>query len=65
MTDTTRFGLLEQITDYLSDAIQADMENGVASLNDKAAQEFRKKYPAISAFHGWLSELYLEEMPDD
>jgi hypothetical protein len=33
----------------LYEALQSDLENGVAWLNDKAADEFRLKYPALCA----------------
>ena len=60
-----RLELLEQITDRLSDAVQADLESGVTSLNFRAAVDFQCKYPAIYEFMKWINDLYFEEMPND
>lgn len=39
---------IEQIQDLLGDALQSDLENGVAWLNEQASAEFHKNYPALS-----------------
>jgi len=39
----------ERIDDEISDAIQSDLENGVKWLNELAADDFKRKYPAINA----------------
>jgi len=36
--------------------VQSDLENGVKSLNEKAAKEFNKNYPKISKFGAFLNE---------
>ena len=38
---------LSELQERLSYAIQADLENGVAWMNDHAADEFKKNYPMI------------------
>jgi hypothetical protein len=38
---------LIDIQEMLSDAIQTDLEHGVAWMNDEAAAEFKRKYPTI------------------
>jgi len=48
---------IEEIKDKLSLAIGADMEQGVAWLNDWHAEEFKKKYPHLSEFFEWVYEL--------
>ena len=37
---------MQQIDDLFSDAAQSDCENGVRSLNEKAAAEYLAQYPA-------------------
>ena len=37
----------EQIMDNILDALQSDLENGVKWLNEKASDDFSKKYPAL------------------
>ena len=39
---------LSELQERLSYAVQADLENGVAWMNDHAAAEFKKNYPDIS-----------------
>lgn len=34
---------------------QADMENGVKCLNERAAEQFAKAYPQINKFGDWLA----------
>ena len=36
---------LSELQDRLSYAVQADLENGVAWMNDHASAEFKKNYP--------------------
>ena len=38
---------LSELQERLSSAVQADLENGVAWMNDQAAAEFKKNYPMI------------------
>ena len=42
--------------DMVHDAIQSDLEHGVKWLNERAAEEFHKKYPAISKVLGQIME---------
>lgn len=51
---------LEQIQIALSLALQADLESGVAWLNEAAAQEFAKRYPQLN--HVLQN---IQEMTDD
>ena len=62
---TPRQLLLEQIRDRLDDALQSDLENGVRSLNEKAAESFKRNYPALNNVIKWVHNLYMEEMPYD
>lgn len=62
---TPRQLLLEQISDRLDDVFQSDPENGVSSLNAKAAESFKRNYPALSNVIKWINNLYMEEMPYD
>lgn len=62
---TPRQQLLDQISEQFCYAIQADLENGVASLNVSAAEEFKRKYPALNAAISWLNDLHADEMPSD
>lgn len=39
----------ERLDDEISDAIQSDLENGAKWLNELAADDFKRKYPAINA----------------
>lgn len=41
---------LERILDEWSACVQSDLEHGVKSLNEQAAEKWRKEYPAISSF---------------
>ena len=41
---------LEQVINAWEDAFQSDLEHGVRSLNDKAAEELAAKYPRIFTF---------------
>ena len=38
---------LSELQERLSHAIQMDLENGVAWMNDQAAAEFKNNYPMI------------------
>jgi hypothetical protein len=45
-------GALEWIADQFSDAVQADCENGVRCLNERAASNYLKDAPAtLAAIH--------------
>lgn len=57
--------LLKEISNRLDDALQSDLENGVRSLNEKAAESFRRNYPALNDVIRWINDIYFEEMPDD
>lgn len=61
---TPRQLLLELISDKLCHAVQSDLENGVSSLNAKAAESFKRNYPALNDVIAWIHDLYMEEMPD-
>ena len=66
MTDLSpRQRLIEDLTDRLDAAMQSDLENGVRSLNAKAAESFKSSYPALNQVINWIHDLYIEEMPDD
>ena len=45
--ERTRKMKLSELQDRLSYAYQADLENGVAWMNDHAARDFKKNYPMI------------------
>jgi hypothetical protein len=62
---TSRQMLLAQISNLFDDALQSDLENGVKSLNEKAAESFKQNYPALNDAIRWIYDLYMEEMPDD
>lgn len=53
--------MLEQIQTALSLALQADLEHGVAWLNDEASKEFARKYPQLNHVIGNIMEM---EVPD-
>jgi len=38
---------IEEIQDIIREGISWDFENGVAWMNDLAAEEFKKQYPKI------------------
>jgi len=44
----------EAITDEYWSCIQSDLENGVKSLNEKAAKDFSTSMPELSKFGSWL-----------
>jgi hypothetical protein len=49
----TEFGYaLEDILEMLDEAVQADCEHGVRSLNERAAQKYLMEYPATLAAIG-------------
>lgn len=54
MTEGERLliGAIRAAQDDLSDALQSDLENGVRWLNESAAAEFKRKYPALNAWIG-------------
>lgn len=47
----------EAIIDEWCMRMQSDLENGVRYLNEKAAEEWQRKYPEMSKFGQWLSLL--------
>jgi len=56
---------LDEAQEAISDAVQGDLENGVAWLNDAAAEEFNTKYPNISKALGMVVEIgVLDEVRD-
>jgi hypothetical protein len=48
---------LSELQDRLSYAIQMDLENGVAWMNDHAAAEFKKNYPDLNKMIGLIMDL--------
>ena len=48
---------LSELQERLSYAVQADLENGVAWMNDHAAAEFKKNYPMIWEMIALISDL--------
>ena len=52
---------LEQVINAWEDAFQSDLEHGVRSLNDKAAEELAAKYPRIFAFGQVLDAMRPQE----
>ena len=47
----------EVITDEWSMCVQSDLEHGVKSLNEQAAKDWFKNYPAIAKFGAWLNAM--------
>lgn len=45
----------ETIMDEWWMCVQSDLENGVKSLNENAAEKWRKEYPEISEFGAFLN----------
>jgi len=52
---------LSELQERLSYAIQADLEHGVAWMNDHAADEFKKNYPMIWEMISLILELETED----
>ena len=46
----------EAIKDEFFMCLDSDLENGVKSLNEKAADVFKKTYPALNGFCDWINE---------
>jgi hypothetical protein len=44
----------EVIEDEYWQCLQSDLEHGVKSLNEKAADDFKRGYPALNKFAEWL-----------
>ena len=44
----------EAIMDEWWMCVQSDLENGVKSLNERAAEKWHKEYPAIAGFSGFI-----------
>lgn len=53
--------LIKKICDEWHSALYGDLEQGVAWLNEKASDEFAKKYPNLTKFGEWLSDLELKD----
>lgn len=49
--------MIEKAKKLLSDAIQGDLENGVAWMNDEAVSVFDDRYPEISAAIGKILDM--------
>lgn len=45
-----RNATLEEVDDAYSDALQSDLEHGVRALSERAAKEFKAKYPELAKF---------------
>ena len=52
---------MEEIQEMLDLALQVDLEQGVAWLNDEAAGQFSKKYPSIMKAITHILEIETEE----
>jgi len=52
---------LSELQERLSHAIQMDLENGVAWMNDDAAAEFKKNYPMIWEMISLILDLETED----
>ena len=50
----------EVIEDEFWMSLQSDLENGVKSLNEKAAADYQKNYPGLMAFTVWLNKRGVE-----
>ena len=46
----------EAIIDEWWSVVQADLENGVKCLNERAATEWRNQYPSMATFGEWLEK---------
>jgi hypothetical protein len=46
----------EVIADEFFNCLQSDLEHGVKCLNETAASNFEKQYPALSKFCDWVNE---------
>jgi|TARA_B100002052_G_scaffold120084_1_gene110455 hypothetical protein len=49
--------LIKKICDEWHFALLGDLEQGVAWMNEKASDEFAKKYPNLINFGKWLNDL--------
>jgi hypothetical protein len=62
--DRAKAELLDELSSEWCAAIQADLENGVASLNEAAAQRFKRHYPSILSFGSKLCDRAVEAMAE-
>ena len=46
----------EVIANEFFNCLQSDLEHGVKCLNETAASNFEKQYPALSKFCDWINE---------
>lgn len=51
----------EAIADEYAMRLQADLEHGVRSINEAAADTFQRVYPQLAGFMGWLNDRTLKE----
>ena len=54
--------LLEKIQDELSGAVQLDLEQGVAWMNEAAHSDFAKEFPLISKAISTILKMELEDV---
>lgn len=67
---TTREMILDElnlVADEYWECLRSDLEHGIKPINEIAAAEFNLKYPKLSSFGGWLSDLIaqFEDKEDD
>ena len=48
---------LELISEEWHGAVYGDLENGVASLNEAAAQDFHRRYPLVANFGATINRI--------
>jgi len=53
---------IDEVQDLLSYALQADLENGVAWLNDEVSKRFFENYPELSKAIGLIMEVDEDEI---
>ena len=56
---------IEEIQDIIREGISWDFENGVAWMNDLAAEEFKKQYPKIWESLITILDIETDELEDD
>jgi hypothetical protein len=57
--------IIEDIQDDLHDALATDLEHGVAWMNDKAWEQWRKDYPTLSRAIQKILDLETEKPLDE
>jgi len=62
--DRAKAELLDELSSDWCAAIQSDLENGVASLNEAAAKKFKRDYPSIMSFGSKLCDRAVESMAE-